>query len=494
MGRNHHQKNLIGFLLTLLWMSLAATAGAQEGQFFRGEERARIIEETQRLAGIQERHEDEILNLPGVLGIGVGLDREKRELVFLVVVDENGQMPDLPQDIEGIPVMVERHPPDVPLHGVPNCVEPCHADQLPLPVEMGNSAFTTNRCSACTMGFKACELATGRQVYVTNSHCSPDASGCVGAAPPGTPTSHVSPSDATPNCSSAAIVGQTIQQFAPLCDSEVDSVVDCASVASTSAQTDFDIRDVGLPKPYHGTVVVGDTVQKSGRTTGYTQGTVVSTNYSVLTGPWKCCGLATFVHQIRVNALGEDRFIGPGDSGSALLNMDDEIVGLLFSGPYSGLAANANPIGSVLYALGLSLDPIKCIDCAAEAAAEETSAPEETLDVLYGIRDSVLQNSAKGQGYIALFYEFSSEVVGLMMRQPELLGRTAGLLTTNLDTLSSLMTEGTATMSDEDVEEISQLLQSYAEIADEDLRQALELLDEDLRNAELLAEFGLYVR
>ncbi len=490
------RKLIIGSLLTLLWMFWSAAIGAQEGQFFRGEERSRIIEETQSLAAIQARNEDEIMKLPGVLGMGVGLDRESRKLAFLVVVDKKAEMPKLPKDIEGVPILVERHEPDITLDGAPNCNQPCHADQQALPVEMGNSAFTVNRCSACTMGFKACDPDTQQTVYVTNAHCQTDANGCVGAAPPGTNTSHVARQDANPVCSIASIVGQTLQQVSPNCNAN-NNTLDCASVTSTDDQTQMSIRDIGVPSAFPGTVVVGDTVQKSGRTTGYTQGTVASTNFTINVSGYGCCGnggVARFIGQIRVNAIGNGPFIMGGDSGSALLNMNNEIVGLLHSGPATGLAGNANQIDDVLNALGVTLDPVPCIQCAAQTAAEKTSDSEGTLDVLYGVRDGVLSKSEKGQGYIALFYEFSSDVVGLMARNPKLLGRTATLLTENLETLSGLVKEGKATMASENIEEISQLLRSYAEIADDDLRQALERLDEDLKNAELLAEFGLQVR
>ncbi len=349
----------IAYLTGLLVIGLLTPAGGQEGQFFTGGEREEIAQEVERLAEIQGRYEERIMELPGVLGIGVGLDREKRQLAFLVVVETTAPMPDLPQEIEGVPVMVERHDRDVPLHGAPACVQPCHANQLPLPVEMGNSAFTTNVCSACTLGFVACDVESRQRVYVTNAHCSTDSKGCVAAAPIGTSTAHVGRLDAN-NCGIASIVGQTSGQVGPICAPGVRNVLDAAKVDSASNQTQFSIRDIGVPRGTPGTVLVGDTVQKSGRTTGLTRGTVAAVNFIDLVGPYDCCGNATFVNQIRVNALGAGPFIRGGDSGSALLNMDGEIVGLLFSGPADGSAGNANPIGAVLAGLGISLDMSKC--------------------------------------------------------------------------------------------------------------------------------------
>ena len=484
-------RTLLFCSLLVFGISFSPPAEAQEGQFFRGAERAQIMAETERLAAVQKLHEQDILALPGVLGMGVGLDAEQRSLVFFVVVDEKAEMPDLPQKIDGVRVKVERGAPDTPLDGVPACAQPCHANQLPLPVEMGNSGFTNTFCSACTLGFKACKPSTKEVVYVTNAHCSTDVAGCVGGAAAGTGTVHVSPMDAVPQCTLGSTIGQVNQHATPSCALGANNIVDATSVTSNAGQTQLSIRDIGVPSAFPGTVVVGDTVQKSGRTTGYTQGTVVSTNYTGSVSGYGCCGTATFVQQIRVDAIGPDPFIQGGDSGSALLNMDGEIVGLLFSGPSSGASGNANPIASVLSALNLTLDHTQCIECAATTAAEETPDPEGTLDVLYGVRDKVLDKTELGREYIALFYEHSESVVGLMAKHPVLLARTAMLLYKHKPTLAQLVSTGSTSVTQEEMADILWLLRDYGRAAEEDLRQALIQLDQDLRNEEILGHFGV---
>jgi hypothetical protein len=61
-----------------------------------------------RLEEIQERHEDEVLRIPGVQGIGIGLDEKRENLLFHVYVIK--QTPSLtgalPREIDGIPVQV----------------------------------------------------------------------------------------------------------------------------------------------------------------------------------------------------------------------------------------------------------------------------------------------------------------------------------------------------------------------------------------------------
>ena len=72
----------------------------------------------------------------------------------------------------------------------------------------------------------------------------------------------------------------------------------------------------------------GDTVRKSGRTTGVTTGEVIHTNVSVVVGYGSKS--AYFVDQIVV-AQDNWSFAAPGDSGSAV-DKDGEFVGLLFAG------------------------------------------------------------------------------------------------------------------------------------------------------------------
>ena len=72
----------------------------------------------------------------------------------------------------------------------------------------------------------------------------------------------------------------------------------------------------------------GDTVRKSGRTTGVTSGEVIHTNVDVMVGYGSKS--AYFVDQIVV-AQDNWSFAAPGDSGSAV-DKDGEFVGLLFAG------------------------------------------------------------------------------------------------------------------------------------------------------------------
>jgi hypothetical protein len=106
-----------------------------------------------------------------------------------------------------------------------------------------------------------------------------------------------------------------------------------------------EILSIGVPTGA-GTASLGTEVQKSGRTTGYTQGTITQIDATVRIdyyGP-----KAIFTGQFVASAMSQG-----GDSGSAIVDMERSVVGLLFAG--SAAATILNPIDEVLSALEVEL-------------------------------------------------------------------------------------------------------------------------------------------
>ena len=94
-------------------------------------------------------------------------------------------------------------------------------------------------------------------------------------------------------------------------------------------------------------------MQKYGRTTALTHGTITGINATIIVG--YSSGLARFVGQILVES--PTAFILPGDSGSLLVSDPGrDPVGLCFAGNASGTMAFANPIGPVLSRFGVTID------------------------------------------------------------------------------------------------------------------------------------------
>jgi hypothetical protein len=93
-------------------------------------------------------------------------------------------------------------------------------------------------------------------------------------------------------------------------------------------------------------------VAKYGRTTGYTEGEIVSLNSDT---PVDYNGLsAYFEEQLEIEGIDGIDFSQPGDSGSIIIDLGTKkAVGLLFAG--GGSSTFANPIANVLQALNVSV-------------------------------------------------------------------------------------------------------------------------------------------
>lgn len=126
----------------------------------------------------------------------------------------------------------------------------------------------------------------------------------------------------------------------------VENTVDCAIARPLSPDlVQAEILEIGRPKGI-GIGALGMAVQKTGRTTGHTTGQITQIDVTVQVDyggqP------VTFVDQWMATRMSEG-----GDSGSAVLDMNGNVVGLLFAG--SDMATLINPIQLVLDALKVEL-------------------------------------------------------------------------------------------------------------------------------------------
>ena len=90
------------------------------------------------------------------------------------------------------------------------------------------------------------------------------------------------------------------------------------------------IQGVGQLSGFRDDLAVGETVQKVGRTTGHTVGRVIATDGVVNVRYGPRLGVIEFEDQIITDHMSEG-----GDSGSLLLDMSNNVVGLLFAGSSS---------------------------------------------------------------------------------------------------------------------------------------------------------------
>lgn len=136
--------------------------------------------------------------------------------------------------------------------------------------------------------------------------------------------------------------------------SSFPNLVDAAIAQVRKSAVRSDILDIGLPAGI-AWVRIGSEVKKSGRTSGFTMGQVIDSNFRVSflyknpssspPGQFARAGLQDQVLCTRYSDV--------GDSGSAVLNRDNRVVGLHFAG--SSSASAFNKIHHVMNLLDLEL-------------------------------------------------------------------------------------------------------------------------------------------
>jgi hypothetical protein len=314
-----------------------------------------------RAIAVQAANEPVLFATEGVKGVGVG--QTNGNLAIVVLVDTTNNAAQLPSSLDGLPVTVQAVG---TIHaGVCGGNNPQAAYTLPVPlgVSGGNAVLvpegTLTCCFSGTIGFKVRDNTNGTIGWISNDHVvGHGTDGCPSTAPVGTP--EYQPGSVDTDCSPGQNIG-TLNRTIPINFSGGNNLVDCGFVQSS----DLDVSDIILNLgPQINNVIpafVGQTVQKNGRTTDCTIGTVAAVNmtiavdYSEAAPCATTCGTATFTNQIMITPTAPSTaFAAAGDSGSPIVDSDNNAVGLLFAGDSVG-DAYGNPIGAVLAALNVSL-------------------------------------------------------------------------------------------------------------------------------------------
>jgi hypothetical protein len=304
----------------------------------------------ERVKEVQEQHTNELMAQPGVVGTAVGLD-DQGEAAVLVLL-ENAGIGGIPEVLDGVPVQpivtgkIEAlaRPSNKP-GGGGSTLSPTSV--WPRPVPIGVSTGNAGECSAGTI---SCRVKAGSNVYaLSNNHVY----ALENTAPLDSQVLQPGRYDTQCAYDAANVIG-TLDYFVPIVFGG-NNTVDCALAATTTSDlgTGTPSDGYGTPKSTTVSPAVNMAVQKYGRTTSLTKGTITGINATVNVG--YSSGTATFVNQIVVQS--RKAFIRAGDSGSLLVtNPGTNPVGLLFAGNQSGTYAVANRIGDVLTALGVTID------------------------------------------------------------------------------------------------------------------------------------------
>lgn len=290
-------------------------------------------------AAARDRHTATLQAIEGVVGSGIGIDRDGHHEIRVYTVRSG--IPGVPRrldDVRVVPVVTGRimagdaNNPTTRERPAPNGFSVGHPD-----------------ITAGTMG-AIVENSAGSRFILSNNHVlanSNDAS--IGDA-----TLQPGPADGGTGTDQIG----TLAAFQPINFSGTN-VIDAAiaAVSGTDITAVTPASAYGAPGTTTRSVSVGMSVQKFGRTTRHTTGTVAETNVTVdvcykARGPFGCAKLARFVNQFTVS---DGSFSAGGDSGSLIVTNDNgkNPVGLLFAG--SSTRTIANPIDAALNAFDVTI-------------------------------------------------------------------------------------------------------------------------------------------
>jgi hypothetical protein len=313
---------------------------------------------TEKAVSILQKHNPKLLSITNVVGTGIirGVDGKPAILVMTKSQGVTG----IPKFVDSVPVEIEvtgeiralaKKPPAPPVPPTPT-IDPraWFARAVPIGVSTGN----INEISSGTIGCRVKD--SSRNVYaLSNNHVYARENSAelneIIVQPGRYDTAGYARNESNK-------IGK-LSAFIPI-QFTSDNIVDVAIAISTKDDlgTGTPANGYGVPSSTLSEAELGQAVQKYGRTTALTKGTIKGVDVTILVSYTD--GNATFTNQIMVQGRG---FIKAGDSGSLLVTDPGcSPVGLLFAGDSSGRNAFANPIGDVLDQLSEKLGATLTID------------------------------------------------------------------------------------------------------------------------------------
>lgn len=300
----------------------------------------------------KERHAGQLMRQEGIEGLGVTLADDGKPAV--VIFTRHGAVGRIPADLDGIPVKVEitgkfeailprAKPPGAGGGGGSNPTSRVR------PVPVGFSIGNQGECSAGTYGAR---VMSGTTKYIlSNNHVlALQNHAAIGST-------ILQPGRYDTNC--ATNLGDaiaTLSDYEPIRFGGANNTVDVAIAQITNVN---DVSNAtsgagyGVPNKVTAAASVNQAVQKCGRTTGCTKGTVSAVNATINVS--YSDGVARFVNQIVITGK-RGAFSKSGDSGSLIVtdNAAANPVALLFAGGQT--TTIGNPIDAALSAMGVTID------------------------------------------------------------------------------------------------------------------------------------------
>jgi hypothetical protein len=301
------------------------------------------VRATPDIIAVQNRHTPDLMRRDGIIGTGVRVAASGESIVVYAVTPSHAAAARIPSRLEGYDVNVVVTGRIDAVRSTPTA----KARPAPSGFSVGHPDIT-----AGTIGAKVKDGA-GNVYILSNNHVLANSNN----ASIGDATLQPGPYDG----------GTSADQIGTLADFErivmggtentMDAAIALVNGADLLGRTPADAYGAPGTSVYSGGLS-NKGVQKYGRTTGHTTGTVSETNLTVSVcyvprGLFSCAEAATFAGQIGITP---GTFSAGGDSGSLIVTSDTrkDLVGLLFAG--SSTRTIANPIGPVLDRFGVTID------------------------------------------------------------------------------------------------------------------------------------------
>ena len=295
---------------------------------------------------VQNLHTPALMRKEGIIGTASRLDEAKEGVVVVYVLSpEHAQRANVPAQLDDVKV-------EVRVTGLITAFDTNNPQTKERPAPNGFSVGHPD-ITAGTIGARVKD-SSGNTYILSNNHVLAN----VNSANVGDPILQPGPYDG----GTAADQIGTLSDFQPISYS-ANNTIDAAIAAVSSSDLTGATPDYAYGAP-SATVVspsLGLGVQKFGRTTGYTTGSIVATNVTIsvcMEQDWlgRCTAAATFVNQFEVQAGANADFSAGGDSGSLIVSNDagKNPVGLLFAG--GGASTFGNPIQAVLDRFNVTID------------------------------------------------------------------------------------------------------------------------------------------
>ncbi len=338
------------FAFTLRMGSPAAEAKITEGMQVDSSQPAVLDRENpqiQAVMAIQNHYSRALLALPDVVGTATGLTGQGSPAV-VVLTKRPGAM-GIPAQLEGAPVVVK-------MTGEFHALKQSSVSRvsttavLKPPVPIGVSTGSENECSAGTIGAR---VTDGTNYYaLSNNHVYALENTAVNYSS----NRVLQPGRYDTRCLATGNIIGELAYFIPINFGSGGNTVDTAladiyrdSLGNLMVSRVTPSNGYGTPKSATVEPAVGASVEKYGRTTQLTVGTITGIN-ATITINYGASGNATFSNQIIIQS--GKTFLKPGDSGSLVVTSNGlNPVGLLFAGNSSGNYGVANDIDAVLTSL-----------------------------------------------------------------------------------------------------------------------------------------------